>query len=754
MKKPLILVFSLLAAPVLRAQLADVPQKLNHQGRVTVSGVNFHGTGQFKFALIDELNTNQTARAYSMAAGSVVSIFVNHPGTGYVTPPLVSIAPPETPGVTAEATAIVENGHVTGITVTEPGSGYTTQPVVTIDPPPPAITTTSLWSNDLSSIAGAEPAAAVTLPVSQGLYSVVLGDKTLANMNEVGPSVFQNPGPIPSDPQFIAAPKDIRLRVWFDDGVHGFQQLAPDQPLNAAPFAFLAGTVQDASITSAKLQEQAVTAGKIAEGAVSGGKIADASISPGKLLSAGAPAAGQLLRFDGTQFEWAASGLSLPFTGSANLADPAFYVSNNGSGPALQGYSGSGDALSGSVATAGKSGVYGKTTTFGAGQGVYGYAQFFGTGVLGESSSGDGVHGKTAGTGKSGVFGLATGPDSAGVHGASELHHGVYAATGSSTRAAIWAHAPNGAEAIHGHSESNDGTVGYTNGAGKAGVFGWTNRSDGRGGFFSNNNGGEALRTFGRAAIGGNLAVEGDLVVTGALTLNGGSNLPSIFGQGTSAYVPNMLVCGTYNDVAQFPVGGATPLFQVGNGGNGAPSNALSVLTNGDVWVQSFLRAGQVGATNFFGANLYAESDVTAERFIGDSITIDTIETYKPGGGAWLPSLSDGRFKEVQSEYKPGLDAISRIRPVSYQYKAGNPDNIPHDKVHLGVIAQEVQEALPEAIITRPDGYLTVDLDKINWAAINAIKELKAENDALKARLETENAGLRRRLEALEAKLR
>jgi hypothetical protein len=753
-KKQLVLVFSLLAAPLLRAQLAEVPQKLNHQGRVTVSGVNFHGTGQFKFALIDELNTNQTARAFSMAGGSVISIFVNHPGTGYVMPPLVTIAPPETPGVTAEATATVENGHVTGITVTEPGSGYTTQPVVTIEPPPPAITTTSLWSNDLSSIAGAEPATAIALPVSQGIYSVVLGDKTLPNMNEVGPAVFQNPSSIPSDPQFIASPKDIRLRVWFDDGVHGFQQLAPDQPLNAAPFAFLAGTVQDASITSAKLQEQAVTAGKIAEGAVSGGKIADASISPGKLLSAGAPAAGQLLRFDGTQFEWTTAALSLPFTGSVNLADPAFYLSNNGTGPAILGYSGSGDALSGWVATTGKSGVYGKTTTFGAGQGVYGHAQFSGTGVLGESSFGDGVHGKTAGTGKSGVFGLATGPDSAGVYGASELHHGVYAATGSSTRAAMWAYAPNGAEAIHGHSESNDGTVGYTNGAGKAGVFGWTNRSDGRGGFFSNNNGGEALRTFGRAAIGGNLAVEGNLSVTGTLTLNGGSNFPSIFGQGTSAYVPNMLVCGTYNDVSQFPVGGVTPLFQVGNGSNGAPSNAFSVLNNGDVYARNFFRAGAVGATNYYGEIVYADNDITAGDFSGNGITINSWVTFSATGGPWLPILSDGRFKEIQSNYQPGLDAICGIQPLYFKYKADNPGDIPSQEEHLGVIAQEVQAVLPEAIITRPDGYLTVDLNKINWAAINAIKELKSENDALKARLETENATLRQRLDALEAKLK
>ena len=30
-----------------------VPSLLNHQGRIAVSGVNFNGSGQFKFALVN-----------------------------------------------------------------------------------------------------------------------------------------------------------------------------------------------------------------------------------------------------------------------------------------------------------------------------------------------------------------------------------------------------------------------------------------------------------------------------------------------------------------------------------------------------------------------------------------------------------------------------------------------------------------------------------------------------------------------------
>src|SRR5438105_3839568 len=74
---------------------------------------------------------------------------------------------------------------------------------------------TTFWSNDGSSSAGSQPTNAVALTVALGLYSVQLGDVTLTNMTAVPASVFNN--------------NDVRLRVWFDDGTHGFQQLTPDQ---------------------------------------------------------------------------------------------------------------------------------------------------------------------------------------------------------------------------------------------------------------------------------------------------------------------------------------------------------------------------------------------------------------------------------------------------------------------------------------------------------------------------------------------
>ncbi|MEY2509694.1 MAG: trimeric autotransporter adhesin [Verrucomicrobiota bacterium] len=80
------------------------------------------------------------------------------------------------------------------------------------------------WSNDGTGSGGAEPTNAVSLTVAKGLYSVLLGDTSIGNMSAIPLSVFTNP--------------DLRLRVWFNDGTNGSQQLSPDQRL--APTSYLA----------------------------------------------------------------------------------------------------------------------------------------------------------------------------------------------------------------------------------------------------------------------------------------------------------------------------------------------------------------------------------------------------------------------------------------------------------------------------------------------------------------------------------
>ena len=85
------------------------------------------------------------------------------------------------------------------------------------------------WSNDGTSTNGSEPSASVSVYVSGGLYSVLLGNSAINGMNGIDPTIFQQH-------------TDAKLRVWFSDGVNGFQQLTPDRSFASVPYAMSAGS--------------------------------------------------------------------------------------------------------------------------------------------------------------------------------------------------------------------------------------------------------------------------------------------------------------------------------------------------------------------------------------------------------------------------------------------------------------------------------------------------------------------------------
>src|SRR5688572_8117723 len=105
--------------------------------------------------------------------------------------------------------------------------------------------TNIFWSNSGLSGTPLEPTTAVSLNVSNGLFSLLLGDTNMANMAAIPVNVFTNP--------------DVRVRIWFDDGISGFQRLLGDQRIGAVAYALMAANVPDASITAAKLANGAVT---------------------------------------------------------------------------------------------------------------------------------------------------------------------------------------------------------------------------------------------------------------------------------------------------------------------------------------------------------------------------------------------------------------------------------------------------------------------------------------------------------------
>ena len=132
--------------------------------------------------------------------------------------------------------------------------------------------TVSIWSNDNSSSGGAEPAQAVPLAVTQGLFTVMLGDTSLSNMQPIPASVF--------------AGSDVRLRIWVASGTNVFQLLAPDQRFGAVGYAMVSATVPDGALTGAKLASGSVQTSNLAYGAVTSLQLAPNAVSSLNLASA------------------------------------------------------------------------------------------------------------------------------------------------------------------------------------------------------------------------------------------------------------------------------------------------------------------------------------------------------------------------------------------------------------------------------------------------------------------------------------
>jgi len=124
-------------------------------------------------------------------------------------------------------------------------------------------------------------------------------------------------------------------------------------------------------------------------------------------------------------------------------------------------------------------------------------------------------------------------------------------------------------------------------------------------------------------------------------------------------------------------------------------------------------------------------------------------EAAKPGGGSWS-NFSDGRLKKVGDGFERGLTEVIKLNPVRYSYRDDNELDLPADKEFVGLVAQDVRDIVPEAVEENENGYLMVNNDPIIWMMVNAIKELKAENESLKDQLKKQDIYMQERLEELE----
>ncbi len=116
---------------------------------------------------------------------------------------------------------------------------------------------------------------------------------------------------------------------------------------------------------------------------------------------------------------------------------------------------------------------------------------------------------------------------------------------------------------------------------------------------------------------------------------------------------------------------------------------------------------------------------------------------YQGNNTTTWATTSDRRIKKNIVDNNDGLAKINQLRVRNFEYRTEDEIDpelpksaaIKTPGVQLGVIAQEIQEVLPECVKEESTGVLAVNSDRLVWHLVNAVKELSAEVNVLKAKL-------------------
>lgn len=569
---PALLLLALATSPLAPAA---VPPTLGHQGRVTVLGLPFEGTGRFKFALVD-------------AAG-----------------------------------------------------------------------TRTYWSHDGTSIAGAAPATFLALPVSQGLFSIALGDPSIPGMAPLAASDF--------------LPENLRLRVWFDDGTRGFQQLTPDQAFTATPYAFQAAQLSSAPSVPV-----------YAWGLDSGGTLTLPSFPlPVRQIAAGS-GHGLALLSDASVVAWGRNT-----EGQATVP--------GGVSPAAHLAAG----MQHSLAVTATGGVI----------------------AWGRDDAGQ----ATVPAGLDGVSRVAAG----------ELHSLALKADGT---VVAWGDDTFGQSTV---PPGLAGVIAIAAGAHHSVAL----RSDGTVAAWGRDDAGQLAIPPGLANV---TALAAGAQHTLALRADGTVVAWGLDSAGQATVPPGLvnvtaLAAGELHSAAVTSGGTVVAWGDASSGQLSIPSTLTDVVALASRGRQTLaLRAAQVAVPV-----ARRDEDNTFQGRVGilRAPATNALEVAgnasKSAAGGWLAN-SDRRIKEDIAPVTGALDTLDRIRPVTFRYTAEHLARHPElpDVTYHNVVAQEFAEVFPEAVTESgerlPDGspVLQVDTYPALITALAAIRELRAESAALRARIQ------------------
>lgn len=110
-------------------------------------------------------------------------------------------------------------------------------------------------------------------------------------------------------------------------------------------------------------------------------------------------------------------------------------------------------------------------------------------------------------------------------------------------------------------------------------------------------------------------------------------------------------------------------------------------------------------------------------------------DASKSTAGSWLGN-SDARLKKNLQPVTHALEKLLALKGIRYEWNDDKTGYARPTGVQYGFTAQNVQEVFPELVSTDAQGYLQTAYGTYDPLIIEAIRELKKENDSLKAEIE------------------
>jgi len=247
-------------------------------------------------------------------------------------------------------------------------------------------------------------------------------------------------------------------------------------------------------------------------------------------------------------------------------------------------------------------------------------------------------------------------------------------------------------------------------------------------------NSGTVLSQFdGPVKFNKDLRINAETVITDNLRLNGGE-------ESTSTTTGDMTVVGGVGVGGNVTIGGSLNVTS-GTTFSGITTVGVSLLPDTDFGANIGSSSKRFDDAYFGNIKIAVTDNNTIDTSSGDlklnaiSGSIVAIQTNTTVTGTLQVTdditafwSSDERLKDNITPIDDPLSKVLSISGNTFDWNDNSRKTGSHD---VGLIAQEIEKVLPEAVIERPDGYLAVDYIKVVPLLVEAVKELSAKIDSL-----------------------